>query len=313
LSGVLTGFAVIASVIIVGYLLGRGDILGGNGPQVLTKLAFYVATPALLFDILSRADLTLMFSVPLLVTGIGMAVTAALFIVIGAIRRWGIGPTALGALCSCYVNAGNLGIPVAVYVLGDVSLVAPILLLQQLVVTPIALAVLDLSSADASRERTGKAAALLRILTTPLRTPIVLGSLCGMLVSVSGWTPPDALMQPFELVGSMAVPAVLLAFGISLYGSAIPGRGPEKSRVLLAVVLKSGVHPLVTWVLAHWCFGMDGAGLFAVVVLAALPSAQNMFTYAVHYGVAVRMVRETVLVSTFLTVPALLIIALLLS
>jgi malonate transporter and related proteins len=313
LAGVLTGFAVIASIVIVGYLLGRLDILGGNGPQVLTKLAFYVATPALLFDILSRADLSIMFSAPLVVTAISMAITAVLFIAVGALRRWGTGPTALGALCSCYVNAGNLGIPVAVYVLGDVSLVAPILLLQQLVVTPIALAVLDLGSRDGQHEQSGRTAALVRLLTTPLRTPIVVGSLCGMVVSVSGWTPPNALMQPFELVGSMAVPAVLLAFGISLYGSAMPGRGPEKSRVLLAVVLKSAVHPLVTWALAYWCFGLDGAALFAVVVLAALPSAQNMFTYAVHYGVAVRMVRETVLLSTFLTVPALLLIALLLS
>lgn len=313
MSGVVTGFGVIASIVVVGYLLGRLDVLGRNGPEVLTKLAFYVATPALLFGILAGADLSILFSAPLVVTAISMAVVATVFLAVGAARRWGVRATALGALCSCYVNAGNLGIPVAVYVLGDVSLVAPILLLQQLVVTPIALAVLDLGNHPDGPGRTGRWAGLLRILTTPLRTPIVLGSLCGLVVSVSGWTPPNELMQPFELVGSMAVPAVLLAFGISLHGSALPGRGPEKGRVLLAVGLKSLVHPLVAWALAVWGFGLDGADLFAVVVLAGLPSAQNMFTYAVHYGVAVRMVRETVLLSTFLTVPVLLFIALLLS
>lgn len=43
--GVLSGFAVIAIVIAVGYVLGRGGHLGANGRDVLTKLAFHVASP----------------------------------------------------------------------------------------------------------------------------------------------------------------------------------------------------------------------------------------------------------------------------
>ena len=53
----------------------------------------------------------------------------------------------IGALCATYVNAGNLGLPIAAYVLGDVALVAPTLLLQMLVMQPIALAVLDHATA----------------------------------------------------------------------------------------------------------------------------------------------------------------------
>ncbi len=49
---------------------------------------------------------------------------------------------AIGALSSSYVNSGNLGIPVSVYVLGDASYVAPVLLFQVLVMAPVGLAVL---------------------------------------------------------------------------------------------------------------------------------------------------------------------------
>ena len=49
----------------------------------------------------------------------------------------------IGALASSYVNAGNLGLPVAAYVLGDAAFVAPTLLLQLLVLQPTALAALD--------------------------------------------------------------------------------------------------------------------------------------------------------------------------
>ncbi len=196
MSGVITGFGVIASIVAVGYVLGWRDSLGHNGREVLTKLAFYVATPALLFEILSGADLSALLSIPLLVTGIGMTTTALLFVAIGAARRWGVGPTTMGALCSSYVNSGNLGIPIAVYVLGDASLIAPVLLLQHLVFTPIALAVLDLAGRGPD-DRSG----VLRIVTMPFRNPVVVASLAGIAIAATGWTPPAPLMQPFELVG----------------------------------------------------------------------------------------------------------------
>lgn len=45
MQGVLTGFAVIAVVIGIGYVLGRRGHLGEDGRTVLTRLAFNVATP----------------------------------------------------------------------------------------------------------------------------------------------------------------------------------------------------------------------------------------------------------------------------
>lgn len=148
MQGVLTGFAVIAVVIAVGYLIGRRGYLGDNGREVLTKLAFHVASPALLFTTLARADLSMVFSSRLVVTALSTAAVAGVFVAAGVVRGWGVGRTTIGALCSSYVNSGNLGIPIAVYVLGDASLVAPVLLFQLLLLTPIALTVLDLSARD---------------------------------------------------------------------------------------------------------------------------------------------------------------------
>ena len=131
---------------------------------MLTKLAFHVATPALLFTTLAQADLSVILSNRLLVTAISTAAAAGVFVAVGVARRWGVGRTTIGALCSSYVNSGNLGIPIAVYVLGDASLVAPVLLFQQIVVTPMALTVLDLSGP-------GEKASLWRRVITPLRNP----------------------------------------------------------------------------------------------------------------------------------------------
>ncbi|MFJ5729629.1 AEC family transporter [Streptomyces paradoxus] len=197
---------------------------------------------------------------------------------VGAARGWGVGRTTVGALCSSYVNSGNLGIPVAVYVLGDASLVAPVLLFQLVGVTPVALTVLDLASGGRKRP-------LWQRLLTPLRNPIALGFLAGVAVSASGLTVPGPLMDPLTLIGNMSVPAVLLAFGISLRGSTLPLRGAERAPVLLAQV--------------------GGASLLDVVVTSALPAAQNLFTYASSYRVGEVLAREAIPLSTVLAVPVL--------
>ncbi|MET7680225.1 AEC family transporter [Streptomyces sp. NPDC005423] len=302
MQGVLTGFAVIGVVIAVGWLIGWRGSLGEHGRDVLTKLAFNVASPALLFTTLARADLSVVFSSRLLVTALSTGATAGVFVAVGVARRWGVGRTTIGALCSSYVNSGNLGIPIAVYVLGDGSLVAPVLLFQLVVVTPLALTVLDLSGEG------GKGPLWLRLLTT-LRNPIAVGSLAGVVVSASGVRVPSPVMDPLTLIGNMSVPAVLLAFGISLCGSTLPGRGADRHPVLLSVALKSVGQPAVAWALAAGVFGLHGALLLDVVVTSALPAAQNLFTYAARYRTAESLARDSVLLSTILSVPVLVVVA----
>ncbi|MER5572821.1 AEC family transporter [Streptomyces massasporeus] len=302
MQGVLSGFAVIAVVIGVGYLIGRRGYLGDGGREVLTKLAFHVASPALLFTTLAQADLSVIFSDRLLVTAMSTAAAAGVFVAVGAARGWGVGRTTIGALCSSYVNSGNLGIPIAVYVLGDASLVAPVLLFQLVGVTPVALTVLDLASGGQKRP-------LWQRLLTPLRNPIALGSLAGVAASASGLTVPGPLLDPLTLIGNMSVPAVLLAFGISLRGSTLPLRGAERAPVLLAVALKSVFQPLVAYALAAGVFGLRGALLLDVVVTSALPAAQNLFTYASSYRVGEVLAREAILLSTVLAVPVLVVVA----
>ncbi|MER7476895.1 AEC family transporter [Streptomyces sp. NPDC126510] len=300
--GVLSGFAVIAVVIGVGYVIGRRGYLGDGGREVLTKLAFHVASPALLFTTLAQADLSVIFSDRLLVTAMSTAAAAGVFVAVGAARGWGVGRTTIGALCSSYVNSGNLGIPIAVYVLGDASLVAPVLLFQLVGVTPVALTVLDLASGGEKRP-------LWQRLLTPLRNPIALGSLGGVAVSASGLRVPGPLLDPLTLIGNMSVPAVLLAFGISLRGSTLPLRGAERAPVLLAVALKSVVQPLAAWAFAAALFGLTGASLLDVVVTSALPAAQNLFTYASSYRVGEVLAREAILLSTVLAIPVLVVVA----
>jgi malonate transporter and related proteins len=208
--GVVGGLATIWAVTALGYVLGRIDLLGPHGTAVLVRLAFYVAAPALLFRTLATSDLARVFS-PALAAFLASTVVVATAYVLVARRLWhrDAGDTTVGALAASYVNAGNLGLPVAAYVLGDVSLIVPVLLVQTLFIAPAALVVLD-TTAGGRRLSPG------RLLSMPLRNPILVGSAAGVLVSASGWHPPDEVLRPFELVGSAAVPLALLALGLAL-------------------------------------------------------------------------------------------------
>ncbi|TDE00754.1 AEC family transporter [Jiangella asiatica] len=301
MTNVVTGFAVIVTIIAIGYVLGRRDVLGPTGPLVLSRLAFWVASPSLMFHTVAEADLTAMVSKPLISTGGSVLVVMTVFAVAGWWRGWSTSYTTLGALCSGLVNAGNLGIPIAAYVLGDATLVAPIFLMQTIVIVPVALTILDLAGHTAT-------VPLWRRFLTPLQSPVTVGSLAGVAVAASGVAIPEPVMEPFVLVGSMSIPAVLIVFGISLCGSSWPGRGPDRRPLALAMALKSVVHPGAAWALGVLA-GLSRDELLAAVVLSALPTAQNALTYAIRYGQATTLVREAVLVTTIASLPVLVVVA----
>lgn len=217
-----------------------------------------------------------LFSSLLAASAIAAVTSGLLFALVAALLwRRPTSETVIGTLASGYVNANNIGIPVAVYVLGSPAFAAPVILLQMLVFAPIALTILDVREHGTVSWR--------RVVLQPLRTPITIASILGVIVAVSGITLPDAVLAPFEVIGAAAVPIVLLAFGMSLHGQRPLSVGSSRRDIILASVLKIAVMPTVAW-LAGTLIGLDRFQLFAVTVLAALPSAQNVFNYAQRYG-----------------------------
>ena len=306
--GVLAGFFVVWAIILVGMFVGRRNILGENARPVLSALTFFVASPALLFETLSKAKLHDVFAAPLLVTAVGAVTTAVLFfgIVRFALRR-SVPEALISSMSSSLANSANLGIPIAVFVLGDASYVAPLLIFQLAFFTPLFLMALD---ATTSSHRTTPLSFVLMI----LRNPMIVGTGLGLLVAATGWTVPPLILEPIHLIGGAAIPAMLIAFGMSLNGSKpLQAAAGRRLDALLASFFKLVVHPLVAYLFAHFVLGMQEQALFAAVVTAALPTAQNVFVAASRYRTGVTVARDTVLITTVVAVPAMIGVALLLA
>ncbi|MDS1115793.1 AEC family transporter [Gordonia westfalica] len=311
MSGVISGFTVIFIVVGVGYLLGRTHVIGDHAHEVLSRLVFFVFTPALLFHSLVTTDLSVVFSSTLVIAGGSAMLMGVIYLVIAKLwLRRPVPELVIGALSSSYVNSVNLGLPIAIFVLDDASFIAPLLLFQIVIYSPMALLALDLTALERDTGRS-----LVRdSLIAPITNPIVVGGIAGLVVSVLGLMPPAAVMSPLKMLGDASVPAALLAFGLSLTGVQVFKKGESPRRdIALATVLKMVVMPLTVYAIARWGFGQTGEELFAMVVIAALPTAQNVLVYATRYRRGQILARDTALITTLASIPAIAVIALLLA
>lgn len=320
MAAVLAGMSVVWVIILLGWVLGRLDVLGPGAEEVLNRLVYWVATPALLFATLATTDIPALVGAPLAVaalSGVGSAVTFA------ALSRFAFhdprGHTVVGAMGSSVANAAHLGIPLAAYVLGSATHVVPVLLFQLGLFTPMFFVLADLVSQGSTSPG--------RVIGVVLRNPLVLAAAAGMALGATGTALPDLAMEPFRVVGAAAVPAVLIAFGMSLAGTTLrlpaltqrPDDGPSShddgaarsavvatSRgVALASALKLLVQPAFAWAAATQLFGLEGHALFAVVAMAGLPAAQNTYVAAFRTGTATGLARGIVLATTFFAIPTL--------
>ncbi|MFF5226702.1 AEC family transporter [Dactylosporangium sp. NPDC000521] len=310
--GVLAAFVPIWALTAVGYVAGRTGVLGLGAVDVLGRFVFYVAMPAALLDTLSRRPIAGF-------AGEGVAAFVGATVVVGAVgfgvARWGfrrsLGEQTIAGMAAGYVNAGNLGIPVAVQVLGDASFIAVVLLIQTTILTPVILGTLDLARVGKVERAAGRA--WRRLVTVPLRSPVMLACVAGVLLGAAGLELPPLLARVAGLLGDAAVPSALVALGLSLVRGNDPGQVPARPvEVALSVVLKSCVQPFVCFLLAGYVFGLHGAGLFAAVLCAALPTAQNTFVFARAYGVDGRFPRDAVVASTAVSMVTLTVVAVLL-
>ncbi len=228
-------------------MLGRLNALGPDGQSILSRLVFFVATPALMLQTLSRTDLRAVFSTPLLVAALSaFAASLAYLLIARFLLNRPIGTALVGAMSASLVNAAYLGIPIAVYVLGDASFAAPVLIFQLAFYTPLFVLMME-------RVSRGHNASIGAFLIQIPKNPVLVASLLGLLIAGTGWHPLDLLMQPFVLVGG------------------------------------------------------------AAVVLAALPTAPNVFITAARYETGISMAKDTVLLTTAVGVPVLVLVSALLA
>ncbi|WP_459588365.1 AEC family transporter [Corynebacterium camporealensis] len=292
--GVITGFAIILAVIFVGWILAQTKVISTDRERlVLNRVAFYAATPALLFSSVARSETGVLLS-PVILVVIGATVVIAAIYAVFFWRR-GLADVATGAAAASYFNSVNIGLPVSTYVLGNATYAIPVVFIQMVVFTPLILGALGGNS-------------LLSGIKTGLLSPMVVASVLGFIVAWQDWTVPDPVMEPIALLGGASIPMILVSFGASLKTSGILSDAESRPATITATVLKLVGMPAIAFIIALVA-GLSEDHMYAAVILCALPTAQQVYNYAATFQRSTAVARDTVFLTTFASLPVMLLIA----
>lgn len=235
----------------VGWLLRRFGAPGDEGVRALTSVVYWAASPALVFHAVSEAEMATVVGAPLAVAaicGIGSALVFSLVSL--AALRLSRGDLVLGAMSASLNNAAYIGIPIAVYVLGDASRVVPVIVFQLGFFTPMFFVLADLAGS-------GRAPTLRGVLATVYSNPMVIAAALGFACSAVKAPIPEAIATTASMLGQAAPPLILIALGA---GFLIGLRGPELMTVTVMAAMPTAQNAFIAATRAR-TGGADRPGL----------------------------------------------------
>lgn len=302
MSSIIQSVVAIGIIMVVGWLGRRIGLLPEATEKVLVDLVYWFLAPAMLFSTISRSDVHQVFGTPLAVAACAGLLTVVFFVLLAwPIFKPSFGELAMGAMSASLNNAAFIGIPVATYVLGNAIHGVPIMVFQLGCLSPTFFVIADLVGSH-SKPTAG------RIVKTVLKNPMVISALIAFLISWFNVTLPELVTIPIDMVGEAGSAVILIAFGCSIYGKRLKIGNRDGRIAVLATLGKLVIQPLAALGIGL-LLGLRGADLMAVTVMAALPTANNAFVAARRAGVDLEVPQETILMTTFLSMPMVVLIA----
>ncbi len=304
----LAQFAPFFLLVLLGWGAVRSRLLPVDGIGALTVFVLFFGLPAMLFRLGASGALHQPGLGWLLLSyGMGgVCVTAA---GLWWAQRQGLSRRdgGLVALVSAFPNTGFLGLPLLTGLIGPQAAVpvAATLIIDVLLLSSLCLAWAHSRPGQGAGHDSAWHAAQASV-QGALRNPLLWSMALGMVWAETGWALPSVLDRTLTLLGQSATPAALFTLGAILArAQGQPGavRSPVPPVALLGpTLLKLVLHPLLVLgvgrVLQHQGLNLPDAGLMALVMAAALPSASNVSMLAEREQADVALVARIILWTT---------------
>lgn len=288
-----------------GLALARLRLLDGRMTQGLSTYVYWVGFPALLVHSLSRLgrpghDLILGLGA---YAAAGLAVMASV-VLAGRALGWSRAERAGAGMASGVGNSAFLALPITAAVLGaeTARLVAGAVAIDFVVMAATGVGLLGWSAGRS----------IWRSLLQAFRNPVVAAALAGVALALLDLALPEPLDRAVGMAAASGSPVGLVALGAALglretEGEAAPSTGP----VVLAAIAKLALFPMLAW-LAVGLTPAPPAFRAGATLLAAAPTAVNVFIQTRAYGVFARGAARIVALTTALALVTLALAALLL-
>lgn len=279
----------IFAILALGYVLQRSGLFDVPVAQAINRFVFYVATPALVFSIISNAPID-QFDLRALglyfVSQFIIYVGAALFMhrVLGREK----GEALLLGMTATFVNHVFFVLPIAERVYGTTAAqpIAGIVLVDVGIWFCGTVLVVDLIQA--------KNPSLLKVAGMLVKNPFLIAAILGVATWAAGPVIPQGVFTYATFAGGAAAPTALFALGIILASNSLCPIGRATWSVIVA---KIAIHPVLILAFSSLIIiPTDWENILLLV--AAGPCGAMPFVIALQYGIKTETIAKAVLVST---------------
>ena len=285
-------------LIVLGFIAGRVQELPLAALGWLNTFIIYLALPALFFALVARTPVEKLASWDFILINIGVTfVVFVAAVLIGLLESRGrLDEATIQGLAAAYGNIGYMGAALSILALGSAA-AAPVALIicfentMHFVLAPALMAV--------ARPGRGLGQVLLGIVKRIAFNPFIMATVAGVAVAVTGVEVPSALDRLLAYLSQAAAPCALFAMGVTLALSPLK-RFPLALGYI--VPLKLVVHPALMYVALSQIPDLDPVWLFTAVLLAALPTATNVFVIAQQYDAWINRASAAVVVTTAVSI-----------
>lgn len=286
-------------LILLGYLAGRLKQIPAEGLSWMNFFIVNIALPALFFNLLARTPVNEFTNGQfLLSTTLGtFLIFAMCFFIARVIRKADIRVSTIQGFAGAYGNIGYMGPPLAIAAFGPqagvpVALVFCLDNAMHFTLAPTLMAM-------GSKRRDSITKLLGNIIHKIFSHPFILATLAGIVAAYFEYLPPTPINSLLTSLSNAAAPCALFVMGVTAALRPLNRVPPELAYL---VPIKLLVHPALMYILLKQIPELDPVWLHAAVLLAALPSATNVFVIAQDYCVWQERASSAVVISTGLSI-----------
>ncbi len=287
------------ALILIGYIAARVTKQPAEALGWLNTFIIYAALPALFFKLVSRTPIQELARIDFIATDIGATylVFVLLFLVGRFLRGNSLPDSTIQAFAGAYGNIGYMGPGLALLALGDKAAVpvALIACLENAVHFIVAPAMMALEGSD-KRSRGQVAVDIARKV---LLHPFILSTAFGFAAAALNVDQPVAFQRFVDYLAQASAPCALFAMGVTL---ALRPLKRIPAEIVYIVPAKLLLHPIVVFVVLQAVGGFEPIWIYSAVLLAALPTATNVFVIGQQYGVWQERASATILIATAFSV-----------
>lgn len=286
-------------LIFVGFVVARLTRQPVEALGWMNTFILYVALPALFFQLLAKTPIEKLTEWSFILGAVFSTYTVFTLMFVGSMlaSRRDIAISMIRGLAAAYGNIGYMGPGLALLAFGREAAVpvALIFCFENIVHFTVAPTMMAL----AGGQRGSPAELALGIARRIALHPFIVATAAGVLAAWLKVEPPLPIERLLEYLSNAAAPCALFAMGVTLALRPLKRVPVELGPIAL---LKLIVHPVLCYVVLSAVGNFSEVWLFSAVLLAALPTATNVYVIAQQYDIWIERASASVLITTLLSV-----------